>query len=193
MARIGIDLDGCAYPWAGEIRRYVSKKLGTELPPFIHWNSHEKDWGVTNAQLGELMEEALASGRLWKYGYPEEGFAKATWDLVEMGHRVVIATDRLQNTESASLARRVTRQWLLDVQANYDELIFTADKREANCDVFIDDRPQAIPLLLLAGTDAVYFDRPWNRKFPYPRVKSWTEFVDYIVQKTENGEIHVEV
>lgn len=182
--RIGCDLDGCAYPFAEEFTQYVSYRLGVQLPPFTHWNSHQKHWGLSHEQLSELMADALQDGRLWSRAAPVRGFADATWKLIEMGHTVVIATDRLQDTPYAKLARQVTRQWLLNVHANYDELIFTADKRDARADIFIDDRPQAIPTLRLDGVTAIYFSRPWNLQFPYPRVDTWDEFVKFVEEQS---------
>jgi 5'(3')-deoxyribonucleotidase len=178
--RIGIDLDGVGYDFATEFTGYVSGRMGVTLPHYTHWNSHQKHWGLTHAQMLELMCDALQEDALWRDAAPFPGFPEATWALTDAGHTVVIATDRLQDTEHARLAQSVTRDWLATNRIIYDELIFTADKRDANADIFIDDRPGAIPTLLLAGVDAVYMDRPWNEAFPYKRVRDWEEFVQYV-------------
>lgn len=178
--RIGLDIDGCAYPFASEFTDYVSHRMGIELPLYTHWNSHQKHWGLTHAQMKELMCEALVDGSLWRTAEPLPGFPEATWALQDAGHTVVIATDRLQGTEHERLAQSVTRDWLATNRVIYDELVFTADKRDVCSDIFIDDRPGAIPTLLLAGVDAVYMNRPWNAAFPYKRVRNWEEFVQYV-------------
>lgn len=186
MARIGIDLDGVAYPFVETIQKFASKKFGVDMPPFEHWNDHEKKWGLTHEQLRDLMVEALRANELWWSGKPHDGFVQATADLYQAGHEIVIATDRLQGAPSAFLAETATRHWLRFHGVVYDELLFTHDKRDANADIFIEDRPKAVPTLRLAGVDAVYMDRPWNTWFPYPRVHSWRQFVRYVAQKTES-------
>lgn len=188
--RIGIDLDGCAYPFVETITKYASERFGVDMPPFTHWNSHEKLWGLTHDQLKHLMIDAMREQKLWWNEQPHEGFADATQQLSRMGHTVVIATDRLQGTPWAEIAQTATRHWLRRYGVVFDELLFTSDKRDANADVFIEDRPKAVPMLLLDGVDALYMTRPWNEWFPYNRVNSWAEFVEYIDRKPKTVTFH---
>lgn len=183
MSRIvGIDLDGCAYPFVEEIRAWAEKALGYALPSTTHWNSHQKHWGLSHEQFGSMMNDALEAGDLWKDGPPAPGFTKALSDLRASGFKVVIGTDRLQGQPLHDLAKMRTLDWLGMIDAQYDDIIFTADKRDIGAHYFIEDRPQAVPLLRLAGTDAVYMDRPWNHWMPGPRVRNWQEFVQYVLR-----------
>lgn len=184
--RVGLDLDGCAYPFVEDFTAYVCRRLHvSSLPMASAWDFHTSQWGLNQNQMLELMKDAVLEGALWKQGAPEVGFAKATWDLQTAGHTVVICTDK--NVPGVELeAQELTRTWLRDVGAIYDELLFSADKSVAGTDVFIDDRPGTVPTLRMAGVDAVYFDRPWNHSYPYPRIYSWAGFVEFVARKEEH-------
>lgn len=185
MARIGIDLDGCVYPFAQEFTKYASRRMGVELPLPDHWFWYTKKWAITHQQFRDLLVEALLDGEIWSNADPIPGAVGALWQLSDMGHRIIIATDRLQQTEHERKARAVTRLWLQRAGINYDDLIFTSDKRDADVEVFLEDRPGAVPTLRLAGVDAIYYTQPYNEWFPYPRVSSWPEFVEYVGNRYE--------
>lgn len=179
--RIGIDIDNTLYPLAEELREYFSHRLGYALPTETHWDSHILHWGLSGNLYSEIIGEGVEDGDLFRHAEAYPGASEATWRLSEAGHTIVIATARRSNP----LVRKVTRDWLLKESIYYDELIFDKDKRAAAADIFIDDKPTNIPVLLLAGVRAVYFDQPWNRDMPYPRVKSWAEFADGVIDHAE--------
>lgn len=181
--RIGFDLDNCGYPLAVECQEYFSRRLGTQLPLETHWDSHTLHWGLSKETYQQLLNEGVEDGELFANADPIPGFQEATWAISEMGHEVVIATARGWRVEH-NTGRRVTREWLQRNRVLYDDLKFVRDKRDAGADIFIDDKPTTVPLLILAGVDAVYYDRPWNQGFPYPRVHSWEEFVKYVEERS---------
>lgn len=188
MARIGIDLDGCGFPFVDEFIKYVARRLYIKtyaLPYPRVWDFHTEQWGLTNDQLLELMRDAVRDGELWRHGKPELDFVSALWQLSELGHTVIICTDKtLGDPVLERQAQKFVRAWLQSVRAYYDELLFTADKSLAQADIFIDDKPSTVPTLRLEGVDAVYYSRPWNQSFPCPRVRSWAEFVRYVEEAT---------
>lgn len=181
VVRIGIDLDGCAYPFSEEFTPYAAKRLGVEkLPPIYDWEFHSSQWALSDEQLNDLIADAFLEQQVWHSAAPYTGFAEALWKLDEAGHTIVICSNRGIRSDIERSAKLVTAKWLLDNRVPYNELILSADKRDADADIFIDDRPQAIPTLRLAGVDAVYMHRKWNQEYPYPRVHDWEEFVQYV-------------
>lgn len=199
MARIGIDIDGVLYDFAGEFTRYAAKRLNVDtLPQPTVWDFHTEQWGLTSEQLAQLMGDALLSGELWSNGRPlhhggpwyrcdgtdSYRMQDALWKLSDAGHTIVLVTDRLQGTPYERAAKSATREWLRKVGANYDELHFASDKTQFNCDIFLDDRPGAVPSMRLAGINAVYMQQAWNADYPYPRVSSWAQFITFVEENT---------
>lgn len=179
--RIGIDVDNVLFPFTVVFNNYIERRMGLKsgtLPGWSHWNHHQKSFGLTHEQFAELYRDAVIDEELFLQvlGIQKEA-SDALWELNVQGHTVVIVTDR--NVPGAEReARAQTFEWLRYVP--HDEVHITSDKLEANCDIYLDDRPGAIPTFLLAGKVACYWDQPWNSWFPYDRVKSWPEFVDYV-------------
>lgn len=177
--RLVIDCDGVLFPFIDTFSTYLAKRLNiASVPQATHWHFYRRALGITDEQFQELMRAAILDEELFSHGVAPDASA-AMWALSESGHTLVIATDRLVPGAERE-AKAQTRDWLKNAHIPYDELVFTSDKLSARPDVLLEDRPGAVATARLAGVDAVLWDRPWNDWFPYPRVKSWDEFVKFV-------------
>lgn len=108
------------------------------------------------------------------------GYKEAIEAVAAMGHEIIVATDRPFGSDP-SVSEKLTIDWFRENETCYDEIHFTADKRTANCDMFIDDKVENFVALEEAGVDVYLLDRPWNHHLETDRrIYSLEEFVEKV-------------
>lgn len=178
--RLVIDCDGVLFPFIDTFSAYLARRLNiNSIPPATHWHFYRRTLALTDEQFTTLMREAVLDEDLFAKGDIPPDASEALWKLSDSGHTIIVATDRLVPGAERE-AKEQTRAWLRHAHIPYDSLEFTADKLSVNPDVLLEDRPGAVATARLAGVEAVLWCRPWNDWFPYPRVKSWAEFVKFV-------------
>lgn len=190
--RVGWDVDGVGFNFGDSVYRALCAeglghlwKSGPNPDPY--WDFF-RDWGWDINQFIELCNRGADAGIIFS-GPVREGYAEGIEAVASMGHEIIIATDRSFGTHPG-VSEQLTVEWLEQHGIEYDELIFTRDKTDANCDFFIDDKLENYDALIKAGTKAYLLNRKWNY---VPggdgrlRINTIDEFVDAVAVATELG------
>ena len=190
--RVGFDLDGVGFNFGDSCHRYLEAtgrghlwKSGPTPDPFWDWY---KDWGWTTEQFLEFCHAGADAGYIFS-GPVREGFVETVDRVVEMGHEVIIITDRSFG-RTPSVSERLTVDWLHDHNIYYDELIFSPDKTCSPTDLFVEDKLTNYDALVAAGTKAYLLNRPWNvvdGGDARNRINRIEEYGDAVAEVTENG------
>lgn len=189
--RIGSDADGC-FDCFGDGVYDTLVATGQEhlwkSGPTDHaiWNFYE-EWGWNFAQFKELVDWGVDNGYIFT-GHWREGGIEALKRIVEMGHELIIITDRSWGTDNNS--QRNTIESFQRAGIDYDELHFTADKTSVDVDLMVEDRLENYDALIAAGTPTWLINRPWNQ---VPggdgrnRIDNMMEYADAVEEVTKNG------
>lgn len=190
--RVGFDLDGVGFNFGDSCHRYLEAtgrghlwKSGPTPDPFWDWY---KDWGWTTEQFLEFCHAGADAGYIFS-GPVREGFVETVDRVVEMGHEVIIITDRSFG-RTPSVSERLTVDWLHDHNIWYDELVFSPDKTVVPTDLFVEDKLTNYDALVAAGTKAYLLNRPWNvvdGGDARNRINHIEEYGDAVAEVTENG------
>jgi hypothetical protein len=162
--RIGWDIDGVGCDFDDTYLAYLQfKGLGhlwksgpTEKP---FWNYY-RDFGVSDPEFVAHCNEAADLGILYN-GPVLPGYAEGIGEVALMGHHIIIATDRPFGS-TPLVSQAITVEWFRNNGIEYDELHFTSDKTDADCDFFIDDKLENYDALVAAGTNAFLLNRRMN-------------------------------
>jgi hypothetical protein len=189
--RIGWDIDGVGYNFTGCVKEALKADGKFHLwksgpnPPY--WEFYE-DWGWTGKDFVEFCGKYADAGIIFA-GDVLEGYAECIKEVAQMGHEIIIATDRTFGT-TPEVSQKLTVEWLEQHGIEYDELHFTADKTDANCDFFIEDKLENYDALIAAGTNAYLLNRPWNQISGGDgrmRIDNIWQYADAIVDATIKG------
>ena len=175
--KLGIDLDGCAYPFLKNFLAYC-KEIGIEVPEdFIatQWLFYE-DLGLNQDQFLSIIEEGIAAKKMFiNSGFmdmPEPGFSNTMIHLRAKGHKVHIVTHR-----NAKGAAHQTLDWLDTYKIPTDALHFVRDKSDVRVDLMIEDSPGNYFDCVDAGIPCVIFNQPYNEFVPNAtRVYDWDDY-----------------
>lgn len=188
---LGIDLDGCAYPFVQNFLQYC-RDSGIDVPDDYapdNWLFYE-DLGLNLDQFKALIEQGIVDRQMFindKYGhldYPEPGFTTTMVKLRSMGHHIHIVTHR-----NAKGAARQTLEWFDRYGVPTDAVHFVRDKTIVRVDLMIEDSPGNFFESVDSGIPCVLFDQPWNRFVEQAtRVYDWDEYFQ-LVKEYEAGEI----
>ena len=199
--RLGIDLDGCAYPFVKNFLAFA-RESGVEVPEGFtptHWFFYE-DLGLNQDQFLTIIEEGVAQKKMFinkplvrdegivhedeVMDLPEAGFINVMRHLKGMGHQIHIVTHR--NVKGAA---RQTLEWLELYGIPTDAVHFVRDKSMVRVDLMIEDSPDNYFDLVDSGIPCVIFDQPYNRQLDSAtRVGDWYEYYK-LVQKIEAEEL----
>lgn len=177
---IGVDLDGVCVDYESYFRNYINDSFGKNITTKTsYWNF--SDWGITREEWAEYHSDCVNQHRLFLKANPVEGAVAGIKELEASGHRVVFVTNRANFTGvSFDLVEHDTSMWLLNNGINFNELIFTNNKSDAGCDLYIDDAPHVIEDLIKAGAPYIIFDALYNYGIEGPRATSWAEVVSLV-------------
>lgn len=160
--RIGIDLDGVCYNFAASLRRWLTgyEQETLELPNPKRWEFY-LDWGMTEHQFGQAVDQGVNDGIIFMVGEPFPGVGQAFDMFRARGHTIHIVTDRHNGTPGAAAGNTIA--WLHRNNLKYESITFTADKTTADVDVLIDDKPENCRAMINSCIPAILIDRPWNQ------------------------------
>jgi 5'(3')-deoxyribonucleotidase len=179
--RLGIDLDGVVADFnRGWMDRY-NRDFGTSLSPdqVVTWDamidlSHFEDmgdfwaWANLSDDLGLFRDLPL---------YPE---AKPSLDRLAQNHEIVIITTKPPGTEAH------TFEWIGEHRIPTREVHITGEKWRVDCDVYLDDGPHNLELLVRERPDRTTcrFVRPWNHPIHGAiDIHDWDEFVTLVERR----------
>lgn len=192
MARIGFDSDGVLDNFGEGVHdTLVARDLGhlwksgPTKKPF--WNFYE-DWGWNFVQFKELVDWGVDNGYIFT-GHWREGAIDAVRRVAELGHQIIIITDRGFGTHPSN-SERNTIEAFANAGIEYDELIFSADKTVGNVDVMVEDKLENYDALVAHGVKTFLINRPWNLiegGDARNRINNVTEYADAIERITADG------
>ncbi len=162
--RIGFDLDGVLYDFGNSVRRYLNS-IGREYgfkgdaaEPH-HWDFYEY-WGMERDEFTQICHSGVDAGYIFS-GPARDNAAESVRRVAELGHEIVIITDR-QFGRVPTNSHRATEEWLAAHGIEYDELWFSADKTIAHTDMFVEDKLENYDALVNRGVDCYLINRAWN-------------------------------
>lgn len=172
--RVGVDLDGVCYDFAGNFTRFASLIKGESLPAPQVWDFFKEQWGWTTDEYFRVFGAAILEGNLFWRGAPIEGCVESLNRLRERGHEVVIVTHRDHpDAVVAKAMRRATLYWLQNHDIPVDGILFKGVKTNTGIDVLVDDAPHNIQAAWDAEETVVAFDQPWNRDVALPVLRAY--------------------
>lgn len=182
--RVGFDIDGIGFNFGDSFHRYLIHtgqghlwKSGPTPKPYWDW---WKDYGWTTQQFLDFCNAGADAGIIFS-GPVRDGYTNAIAEVAQMGHEIIIATDRPFGS-TPEVSQKLTVDWLDQHGIEYDELHFTADKTKAQCDTFIEDKLSNYDALVDAGTIGFLLNRPWNQTLVPDARNRIDEIMDYAVQ-----------
>ncbi len=184
MARIGLDLDGVVYDFAGSLRKWlIDHGYGTaaDFPSTTRWSFYE-DWGFSLQEFKGLCDEGVDAGYIFRIGAPIDRFRLGDQTrLRQAGHTLHAVTDRSFGRPGAS--QLATMDWLERHGIWPDSITYTADKASVRLDYLLDDKPENVEALLETGCRAFLRDQPWNQHATHlPRLHSVADYIKEILK-----------
>ena len=178
MASIGIDLDGVCFDFIGSYWRWIVEHEGFDprlLTRPTSWDGHNY-LGISLEDFLRHCQEGVDGRVIFCVGVPLPGSLEAVMMLKRQGHEIHFKTAR----NFGSRDQENTYWWLDKYYFPYDSVTFCSDKTEGpEVDIYLDDKPDTVDLVLAAGTEAyVLFDPPREDQLGHPRLlKDWKEFL----------------
>ena len=190
--RVGFDLDGVLYDFGDSVVRYL-ESIGRsythkdEADEPHSWDFYEH-WGMDRNEFTQHCHDGADAGFIF-CGGTRPGAVEAVWKVKDMGHEIIVITDRQFGTTPSVSHKNTINWWNDNGFPPYDELHFSADKTSAPTDIFVEDKLENYVALHQAGTMCWLITRPWNMHDPdrvmwrlddisqYPDVVEVEEFV----------------
>jgi hypothetical protein len=192
-----IDVDGVLYDWAhhlGDAAARILSRPRHDFPPAVVWDFYKEQWGMTSAELVDLVDVAVADHGFLREGDP---FADALegFDLLRcLGATIHIVTHI--GTDGDPNGHRAARaHWLESQGFAFDALTFTPDKAavarsyvEQGHRVFaLEDNVENYRALRDCGARSYLLDQEWNRfELCAPRVSSVLAFAQQVAAAVTN-------
>lgn len=177
---LGVDIDDVIYPWfdvAHEVCTFYGIDNGRVPSSWHCW----EDYGCTEDEWIEAIENATRTGWLYQAGDPIPGAITALHALKEAGHKIHLITARGFFRYPWAI-KRETVHWLHEWDIPYDSLTFTQDKSLYRMDLFIDDSIKNVADIRMAGVPCFLADAPHNQDIEdEQRVSGLAEFASIIL------------
>jgi 5'(3')-deoxyribonucleotidase len=179
--RLGIDLDGVVADFNAGWMKLYNEEFGTSLTPDMvdHWNAMMDIAHFSNE--AEFWQWARNDGGpgLFRHlpVFPE---ALPALERLALDHEIVIITTK------PSWATHETYQWIADHRIPTREVHITRRKWKVECDVYLDDGPHNLEMLVVERPDRTTcrFVQPWNDPVPGAvDVDSWDTFEALVNQQ----------
>ena len=179
--RLGIDLDGVVTDFnVGWMSRY-NKAFGTNLTPDMvdHWDAMVELTHFADVTEFWRWAEAWPSPRLFR-DLPVVPGALESLNRLSAIHDIVIITTK------PPWATHDTYAWISDNKIPTTEVHITDQKWKVDCDIYLDDGPHNLELLVRERPDrtTVRFVQPWNEPVLGARdVHDWDEFESLVLHR----------
>lgn len=175
--RIGIDVDGCLYPWSRAVNEAVASRFDLDgLVDHTHWDYLREQ--LTDEQWHWVWSDNAVLPVFGRFDLIYPHAREVVNDLCKR-HDVHFVTHRNPATTAA-----VTAQWIGHYFRGYKGIIVcdgsVSKATLAAWDAFIDDKPKTVHELRESGVPTLIPKRPWNEEFRGSRFASWLEVPELI-------------
>lgn len=188
---VGVDLDGVMvdfqYHWAELYMSYFD--AGDLFEKFL---DDDDPLNKYDALLELTHFEDAAEFFEWFYragGWRDQPYLRGSRGGIDRlranGHEVKFITNRPPEAEQA------TYDWLDRSPWPWAKLHIRADKHMVRADVYVDDTPAMVELLVENGKKVIVFDQPWNQEVeqggPVRRARGWGAVVQAVNELEKYG------
>jgi beta-phosphoglucomutase-like phosphatase (HAD superfamily) len=171
--RVGLDLDGVCSDYVASLAEFLLRSGRTgPLPRPVDFRLAE--WFESDEARVEAHRAAVASG-LHRDAPPIEGAVAGIAELRRRGALAIAVSARGSYREDERETRRDIAIWARRNNVVFDGVHLGRPKAAAGCAIYLDDSPDDIADLRIAGALAVVFDQPWNRDLLPPRAEGWAD------------------
>jgi len=180
---LGVDLDGVVADHTRRFREIFAGLRGVDpesLPLERSWDFRE--WGLDDELYSHYHRIAVMEHDMFRTMPLIEGAADALWRLSDAGIWIRIITHRLYVNWGHAQVVSDTVTWLDEARVPYRDLCFLGNKPDVGADVYIDDAPHNVEALRAAGNTVIVFDQPYNKDLDGPRVTSWDQVEDLVLE-----------
>lgn len=162
--RVGFDLDGVLYDFGNSVRRYldsIGRPYGFKdnLDEPHCWDFFEY-WHMDVSEFKQICNDGVDAGFVFS-GPTRPGASEAVNRVADMGHEVIIITDRFFGGKP-EYSHTATREWLAEHGIPFHELHFSPNKCLVPTDTFVEDKLENYDVLNAAGVKTFLINRPWN-------------------------------
>jgi len=184
---LGVDLDGVVGDFYGAMRIIAAEWLNKPVESLTAEVTYGlKEWGIDEYGGYERLHRFAVNQRnLFRDMNPIENAPSTLRKLSNRGIRIRIITHRLFLKYSHRAAINQTVEWLDNWDVPYWDICFMNDKGAAGAHVYIDDAPVNINRLRELGCYTIVFTNSTNRELPAPRVDTWKEAENLIMEARE--------
>lgn len=184
---VGIDLDGVMYDFATVFRSYAQDRMGKELSAPTKWDFY-KEWGMTDEQFNQWLEEGVKNLRLFNYLRPMHNTLEG-WQLLRDNKlNIHVLTHRHPHSYEQTV------QWLMKYDLIPNSLHFGTNKTILKTLALdecaaIDDMPQYYDSYNNIGVLSFFRTQPWNDTRKGRRVSDLLEFAEAILAINKAKEV----
>ncbi|MDR1898756.1 MAG: 5'-nucleotidase [Treponema sp.] len=184
---LGVDLDGVVGDFYGAMRRIAAEWLNRPAASLTSEVSYGfEEWGLDEyGGYDRLHRFAVTQRNIFRDMEPIENAPAILRKLSGRGIRIRIITHRLFLKYAHNITATQTVNWLDNYDIPYWDLCFMADKGAVGAHVYIDDSPANIKGLRDQGCSTIIFTNSTNRDMPGPRVDSWLEAEQLVMEALE--------
>lgn len=180
IKNIGLDLDGCIFPFTENFTEYAEEKLKRKLPvpqsfEIAHW------WNISNTRFNEIYQSFILEDGF--SNQPYEYSSEVTKELKKLDYNIFIITHRIfPEFNSAVKVKSVesTTSWLEYNNIQYDNLLFLKEKFLMNVDLLVDDAVHNLQAAVISNTIPICVDQPWNQDWKGHRISNIRELPEYL-------------
>jgi hypothetical protein len=167
---VGVDIDGCLYPYDEVMRAWATSATGQSLAP-AEDRSAWRGWEMDEESYWAMHRYGAQSGVVYGMGAPDPDLLGALRRIADAGHRIHLLSARVGFVEDAWA---VTRQWLWRWGVPHETLhVVAGSKRAVALDlgvrVVLDDDPRQAIELTGVGRVLVWA-KPWNAEWDGERI-----------------------
>lgn len=184
---LGVDIDGVVGDFYGAMRSAAAEWLNRpeeSLTPEVTYGLNE--WNIEEYGGYERLHRfAVVQRNLFREMKPIKDAPSTLRKLSQKGIRIRIITHRLFLKYSHRTTISQTVEWLDNWDIPYWDICFMNDKGAVGAHVYIDDTPANILRLRELGCSTIIFTNSTNRKLEGPRVDTWKEAENLIMEARE--------
>ena len=173
---IGIDLDGCLYPFAEVMRSWAAGSTGQALPEAQAWSFWSSEWGMSDEEFEHLRAQGSALGVVYDAGVPDVEVLSAMRRLADAGHRLHVISSRAGKWH---VDAETTREWLWRWGVPHETLHVVDGSKasvvaELGVRVMLEDSVSSA-LELQGVCRVVMWAMPWNQHWTSDRIRDGWE------------------